>query len=91
MQINTNLAVEVYIMNTIDLIGFVGVSLILIAFFLNLINLISNKSLLYVLLNFIGAGIACYASVLLKYVPFIILEGIWASVSFWGLVRIKKA
>ncbi len=77
-------------MSTVDLIGFIGVSIILIAFFLNLINLISNKSLLYVLLNFIGAGIACYASVLLKYVPFIILEGMWALVSLWGIFQVIK-
>ena len=77
-------------MNTIDLIGFVGVSLILIAFFLNLVNIVTNKNLLYILLNFVGAATACYASILLKYVPFIILEGIWAFVSILGLFNLNN-
>jgi len=74
-------------MNTIDIIGFIGVSLILIAFFLNLFNIISSKNFCYSLLNLVGATIACYASVLLKYIPFIILEGLWALVSLIGLIK----
>lgn len=74
-------------MNIIDYIGFTGVSMILIAYFLNLTSIISKKSISYLLLNFVGAGIACYASVLLKYVPFIILEGIWTTVSFIAFVN----
>jgi hypothetical protein len=77
-------------MTTVDLIGFIGVSLILLAFFLNLINVLSNKSMGYILLNFIGASIACYASYLLKYIPFVILEGIWAVVSLIGLFSRNK-
>lgn len=75
-------------MNITDYIGFTGVSMILIAYFLNLTSIISKKNISYLLLNFIGAGIACYASVLLKYVPFIILEGIWTAVSFIALVNL---
>ena len=76
-----------------DIVGSTGVAMILIAFFLNLTNIISNKNLWYILMNFIGAGLACYASVLLKYVPFIILEATWTLVSLWGLINltIKKA
>ena len=74
-------------METPDIIGFIGVFLILIAFFLNLSNKISHKSLAYILMNFCGAGIACYASYLVEYMPFIILEGIWTLVSFGGLVN----
>ncbi|PLX21294.1 MAG: hypothetical protein C0597_03500 [Marinilabiliales bacterium] len=75
-------------MNTVDIIGFLGVSIILLAFLLNLINAISNKSIWYILLNLTGAAIACYASILLKYVPFIILEGIWALVSLLALIKL---
>jgi hypothetical protein len=77
-------------MNIIDYIGFTGVLIILIAYFLNLTNIISKKSIIYSLLNFVGAGIACYASVLLKYVPFIILEAIWAVVSFGAMVNLSR-
>jgi hypothetical protein len=39
------------------------------------------------LLNVAGAAIACAASVLLKYWPFIILEGCWTIVSAAGLIN----
>ena len=73
-----------------DIVGSTGVAMILIAFVLNLTNIISNKNLWYILMNFIGAGLACYASVLLKYVPFIILEATWTLVSLWGLINLTK-
>jgi len=72
-------------MTSTDLIGFIGVSVLLLAFFLNLSNRIGKDSLTYLLLNVIGAGVACLASVLLHYWPFILLEGCWTLVSLYGL------
>jgi hypothetical protein len=46
-------------MEATDWIGFIGVSLLLIAYFLNVNNKIAKDSLNYLLLNFIGAAIAC--------------------------------
>lgn len=77
-------------MNYIDWIGFIGVTLLLLAFFLNLMDKIKTDSLTYLLLNFLGAGIACLASVLLNYMPFVILEGCWALVSVVGLSKLRK-
>jgi len=80
-------------MNISDWIGFIGVTILLVAFLLNLSNKISAKSLIYILLNFIGAGLACLASVLINYVPFIVLEGAWTTVSLVSLfqnLRTKK-
>ena len=74
-------------MTLIDLIGFSGVAILLIAFFLNLAGQISRDHLVYILMNFTGAGIACLASVLINYWPFMILEGTWALVSFVALVN----
>jgi hypothetical protein len=74
-------------MNTTDWIGFIGVTILLVAFFLNLINKIKQDSFVYLTMNFVGAGIACLASVLLKYVPFIILEACWTLVSAYGLIK----
>lgn len=79
-------------MTNTDWIGFVGVAMILIAFFLNISNLVSKDHIAYILMNLIGAGIACLASVLIDYWPFIILEGAWALVSLVALVNyFKKA
>jgi hypothetical protein len=77
-------------MNYIDWIGLIGVALLLLAFFLNLMDKIKTDGLTYLLLNFLGAGIACLASVLLNYMPFVILEGCWALVSAVGLVKLAS-
>ena len=68
-------------MSPIDYLGFAGVSLILLAFFLNLKNVLSTDHLAYVLLNTVGAALACLASILMQYLPFVILEGVWLLVS----------
>lgn len=75
-------------MSHIDWTGFIGITLLLLAFFLNLMDKIKTDSLPYLLLNFMGAGIACLASVLLNYMPFVILEGCWALVSAFGLAKL---
>jgi hypothetical protein len=70
-----------------DWIGTIGVTILLVAYFLNLLNKLSADKPTYVLLNILGAGIACYASILLNYKPFIILEGTWTLVSMIGLIK----
>ena len=77
-------------MTLTDWIGFIGVTILLIAYFLNLTNKLSKESLGYLSLNFIGAGIACFASILLDYMPFIILEGSWTIVSAYGIFQYFK-
>lgn len=78
-------------MNITDWIGASGVFLILLAFFLSLIEQIDSKGLPYLLLNLIGAALACAASVMLDYWPFIILEAAWCLVSVWGVYKALKA
>jgi hypothetical protein len=74
-------------MTQTDWTGIIGVAILLIAFFLNLIDILKKDSLTYILLNITGAGIACFASVLLKYMPFIFLEACWTMVSAIGLIN----
>jgi hypothetical protein len=73
-----------------DWIGSIGVGLILLAYFASTFNFISGKSKLFFLLNTIGAGLACYASYLINYWPFVILEGTWMLVSLAGLIKQSK-
>ena len=77
-------------MNIIDWIGFIGVFQILLAYFLSVIGKLKNKDLSFILLNLIGAGMACLASILLRYIPFIILEGAWTIISIISLLKYKK-
>ncbi|HEX8514789.1 MAG TPA: hypothetical protein VF868_01230 [Bacteroidia bacterium] len=74
-------------MNINDWIGFIGVTILLFAFLLNLTGKIQQDSLTYILLNITGAGLAGLASVLINYIPFIILEGAWTLVSIVALVK----
>jgi hypothetical protein len=77
-------------MNYNDIIGTIGVGLILIAYFLNIFAFIKKDGKLYFLMNILGASLACYASLLINYRPFIILEGTWAIVSIFGFFKVLK-
>ncbi len=74
-------------MTLVDWIGTIGVFLILLAYFLNVTSRLKSRSPVFLLMNLIGAGLACLASVLLDYLPFVILEGTWALVSAGALAR----
>jgi len=78
-------------MTIVDWLGFIGVFQILLAYFLNVIGKVSKSDLSFILLNLIGAAMACLASILLKYVPFIILEAVWMLISLISLLKYKKA
>jgi len=78
-------------MNAVDWIGFIGVFQILLAYMLNVTGKVSHKDLSFILLNLIGAGMACLSSILLNYWPFIILEGVWTIISFISLLKYKNS
>lgn len=77
-------------MNLTDWLGTIGVFQILLAYFLNVIGKINSNHLAFIFLNLIGATMACIASILLWYWPFIILEGVWALVSLYSLLKYKR-
>jgi multisubunit Na+/H+ antiporter MnhB subunit len=68
-------------------IGSIGVSLLLIAFFLNLFKFLRSESYWYMVLNLMGGALACYSSYLINFMPFVLLESTWASVAAVGVVR----
>ena len=59
-------------------VGFAGVALLLLAFLLNLAKLMRADGYPYTWLNFVGAALACYSSYLISFMPFVVLEGVWA-------------
>ena len=73
-----------------DIIGTIGVGLILLAYFCNTFGWLDGKSKAFFLLNMVGAGLACYASLLINYRPFVILEGTWFLVSVIGFIKTKE-
>ena len=74
-------------MNFSETLGSICVSILLIAFFLNMRKLVKTESLLYSILNLLGAGLACYASWLIHYFPFVILEGVWTILSLVAVMK----
>ncbi|MBS1947399.1 MAG: hypothetical protein JST47_06495 [Bacteroidetes bacterium] len=70
-----------------NITGSIGVMLLLVAFFLNLFKFISHDSRAYIILNVAGAGLSCYASWLINYMPFVILEAIWCIAALAAFVK----
>ena len=70
-----------------NLIGTVGVALLLGAFLLNLLKRLSADGHAYSALNLAGAALACYSSYLIDFVPFVVLEGVWAIAAAFALGR----
>jgi hypothetical protein len=71
-----------------ETIGFAGVALLLVAFLLNLLKILRAESLSYLGLNLLGAGLACLSSWLIDFMPFVLLEGVWALVAAISLARL---
>lgn len=77
-------------MSSGEYFGTIGVALILLAYFFSVFNLIQREGRLFFIMNMLGAGLACYASYLIVYWPFVLLEGMWVVVSILGLTRYSR-
>lgn len=73
-----------------DIIASIGVIILLIAFLLNLYKKLPSDSKSYSLLNLIGAGICCFASWMVSFYPFVILEGVWGFVALVSLFKVPR-
>ena len=77
-------------MSMTDAIASAGVSLLLLAFFLNQRGWVGQQSPLYLWLNLFGAVIAGAAAWMGDLIPFVVLEAVWAGVASWGLLALLK-
>jgi hypothetical protein len=73
-----------------DIIASVGVTILLIGFFLNLNKKIASDGKLYASLNFIGAGMCGVSSYMISFYPFVILEGVWCAVALFSLFKVPR-
>ena len=78
-------------MTTAEWLGSLGVVLLLLAFGLNLSGCLSRTSRRYQGLNVLGAGLACYASWRIDFLPFVVLEGTWALIALAALLRLRQS
>ena len=74
-------------MTAADLVGSVGVAILLVAFGLNAFGRLGNETRAYQALNALGAALAMWASWQIGFMPFVVLEGAWLAVALFALVR----
>jgi hypothetical protein len=72
------------------LVEVVGAVLILSAFVLTQLGRLAMASLSYLALNFAGSGILAVVAAIDGDTGFLLLEGVWAMVSAFGLVRFLR-
>lgn len=77
-------------MDIVLVIGASGMSLLLIAFVLNLFKKIMQDSIVYNVFNIIGSALLVYYAYILNSIPFIILEAVWALFAFYKLIITLK-
>ena len=69
-------------------IGSIGVALLLVAFALNLLRKLSERSIPYLLMNIVGALLAASYAWAGGAVPFVILEAVWALTALVRLIMV---
>jgi hypothetical protein len=70
-----------------DLLGTLGIVLLLSAFLANTMGRLAATGAPYHLLNGLGAALLAWYSVRLGVWIFAVLEGVWALAALWNLVR----
>lgn len=78
-----------FMINVNSVIGIIGLILVLVAFALNLFNKIKESSKTYLWLNIIGCALLFYYSIIIRSIPFAILQGVWALVALTKLISKK--
>ena len=72
-------------------IGSLGVALLLLAFFLSLFKFIAQDGFAYIGMNIAGAGLACWSSWIIAFMPFVVLEAVWCLVAMAALAKWLRA
>jgi hypothetical protein len=68
-------------------LGLIGMTLILVAFVLNVLKHVKATDRTYLWLNCIGSFTLIVYAVLLPSIPFMILNIVWTGAAIWGMIR----
>ncbi len=70
-----------------QLVQLVGALLVLVGFALAQLGRLDQHSAAYLIVNLVGSAILAVDALISGQLGFLLLEGIWALVSAWGLMR----
>jgi hypothetical protein len=73
------------------IIGFVGVAMVLVAYFANQQRWLSSDNWPFPLANMVGSCLMMVSLYVEWNLPSFVINGAWAAVSLWGLVRGMRA
>jgi uncharacterized membrane protein len=77
-------------MSASQIIGSIGVALLLVAFFMNSFGMLATDSRSYQTMNAVGAAVSCYASYLIGFAPFVVLEATWCAAAVAAMLRGRR-
>lgn len=75
----------------LQVISVLGALAILLAYAANQLRLLGPANLSYALLNFVGSVVLAIIAVIEVQWGFLLLEGVWALVSLWGIYAILRS
>jgi hypothetical protein len=74
-----------------QLVQIVGALLVLVGFTLAQLGRVDHHSGAYLIVNLVGSAMLAVDAVIGRQYGFLVLEGVWALVSAWGLIRMASA
>ena len=74
----------------LQIISVLGALAILGAYVANQFRLIDPSNMSYSVMNFIGSAVLTVIAVIEVQWGFILLEGVWALVSLWGIITLLR-
>jgi hypothetical protein len=74
----------------LQVVSVLGALAILAAYTANQFRLIGPSNLSYSVMNFVGSAVLTAIAVVEGQWGFILLEGVWAIVSLWGIITILR-
>lgn len=75
----------------VQIISIAGALAILAAYAANQLRYIGPSNVSYALLNLAGSGILAAVAIVEKQWGFLLLEGVWALLSLWAMVKLLQA
>jgi hypothetical protein len=73
-----------------QIVQVLGALLILVAYAAAQLGALNQRSRVYLVLNLVGSAVLAVLAWYEDQWGFLLLEGVWAVVSLWGLIRVQR-